>query len=131
MAQSEPTPDPCGEDGPWRVGLGASLGAGLGAAGAIGVSAGLAATDSREFSFATGALVGVGASSALALVYGLYDGFTGCYMAGDSIAYSVPIVTTLVGSLLPVAIWGASDEVGENTSEAAMELRVPLLDVRF
>ncbi|MEM1032958.1 MAG: hypothetical protein AAF928_19635 [Myxococcota bacterium] len=133
QAQVVPTPDPCGEEGPWRVALGAGLGAGLGAAGALGVSGGLVATDTRDFSFRTGALAGVGASSALALLYGLYDGFTGCNMAGDTIAFSVPIVTTLVGSLLPLAIWGASDTRDGPLDQArgAWRVRSSLLDVAF
>lgn len=105
----------CAEGDEWNVALGASLGAGIGAGASLGVAGALTADEGRDFSFAAGALAGIGVTVGLSTIYGLYDGFTGCRMAGGGIAWSVPITMLVLGSLLPVAVWGAS---GEASTEA-------------
>ena len=106
----------CGDDGPGRVALTTGLGVAAGATGAL-TSAGIIslADDTREFEFYVGALVGIGVTTGLSAIYAIYDGSTGCAMANDSalgVVWSVPIVMVIVGGLLPIAVWGASDEVG-------------------
>ena len=115
----------CAEDGAYRVGLTAGLGAGFGAAGALGVSAIATAADPNDdYSFAVGALAGIGVTSGLALIYAFADGASGCPMVRDAggIAWSVPLVLGVVGSLLPLAVWGAStkDESGDAASSQAL-----------
>jgi hypothetical protein len=106
----------CGEDGPWRVALTSGLGVGTGAAAAL-TSAGIisAADDTRDYEFYVGALVGIGVTAGLTAVYAIYDGSTGCEMANTSslgVVWSVPIVMFVLGAALPIAVWGASDEIG-------------------
>lgn len=102
----------CREGDDWNTGLSAALGAGIGSGAALGVAGALTVDDRRDFSFAAGALAGVGVTVGLSTIYGLYDGFTGCRMAEGGIAWSVPITMLVLGSLLPVAVWGASGETG-------------------
>ena len=111
----------CADPNGVRVALTAGLGATFGAAGALGVSGILAAaSESRDYSFAVGALTGIGVSSGLSLIYALVDGVSGCPMVreADGVAWSIPIVMGVVGSLLPLAVWGASDDVGGGDSDA-------------
>jgi len=101
----------CGDDGGNQVLLTAGLGLGAGASGALGTSAILAAADSSsDFKFGVGAGVGVGVTAALSAVYLAVDGSTGCRMVqrSGSIAWSVPISMLVIGTLLPLAIWGAT-----------------------
>lgn len=107
-----------------RVALTAGLGAGVGAAGALGVSGILAAADdSRDYSFAVGALAGIGVTTGLSAIYALVDGASGCAMVQDGVAWSIPITMGVVGSLLPLAVWGASPDAGEAEASADQALR--------
>lgn len=106
----------CGEDGPWRVALSGGLGVGAGALGAL-TSSGIvsAADDTRDYEFYVGALVGLGVTTGLSTIYAIYDGSTGCEMANSGtlgVVWSVPIVMIILGAALPIAVWGASDEIG-------------------
>ncbi|MBW2455447.1 MAG: hypothetical protein JRI68_13085 [Deltaproteobacteria bacterium] len=112
----------CGESGGWTVGLTAGLGAVVGAAGAL-ISSGViaAADDTRDYSFGIGAGAGIGVTAGLSAVYLAFDLGTGCGMANDTdgVAWSVPITTILVGTALPVAVWGGSDEIEETEAAQA------------
>jgi hypothetical protein len=105
----------CGEDGPWRVALSTGLGVGAGALGAL-TSSGIvsAADDTRDYEFYVGALVGIGVTTGLSTIYAIYDGTTGCEMANSGalgVVWSVPIVMIILGAALPIAVWGASEEI--------------------
>jgi hypothetical protein len=116
----------CADEGALRVGLTAGLGAGFGAAGALGVSGILAAADpDSDYSFAVGALAGIGVTSGLAVIYAIVDGATDCAMVreSDGIAWSVPIVLGLVGSLLPLAVWGASGQEEAAAGDTSQGMR--------
>ncbi len=106
----------CGDDGPWRVALSGGLGVGTGAAAALASSGVVsAADDTRDYAFYVGALVGIGVTTGLSTLYAIYDGSTGCQMANESalgVVWSVPIVMFVLGAVLPIAVWGASDELG-------------------
>ncbi len=109
----------CGDDGAGRVALSAGLGVASGATGAL-ISSGIVASvdDTRDYEFYVGTLVGIGVTTGLSAVYAIYDGSTGCDMANNSslgVVWSVPIVMLVLGSLLPIAVWGASDEFGAPT----------------
>jgi hypothetical protein len=111
----------CGEDGPWGVGLSAGLGVAAGATGGL-VSAGVisAVDDTRDFDFVVGAFAAIGVTSGLSLIYALYDGSTGCEMSLSSpgyVVWSIPVVMVVVGAALPIAIWGAADEIGAEGTE--------------
>jgi hypothetical protein len=111
-AQAQAT---CGDDGPGRVALSAGLGVGSGATGAL-ISSGIlsAADDTRDYQFYVGALVGIGVTTGLSAIYAIYDGSTGCDMANSSalgVVWSVPIVMLVLGAALPIAVWGAADEI--------------------
>jgi len=112
----------CGESGGWMVGLSAGLGLVVGAAGAL-ISSGVVATadDTRDYAFGVGAGAGIGVTAGLSAIYLAFDLGTGCGMANETegVAWSVPITTLLVGSALPVAIWGGSDEIDETGTEQA------------
>ncbi len=104
--------------------LSATLGVVAGAAGAL-TSSGIAsaADDTRDYDFAIGALAGIGVTSGLSAIYAIYDGSTGCEMANAGsfgVVWSVPIVMLILGAALPVAIWGASDEVGAAPEDMMM-----------
>jgi hypothetical protein len=92
-----------------------------GATGAL-VSSGVivAADDTKDYSFGVGAGVGIGVTAGLSALYVGIDLGTDCPMARDSaaIVWSVPIVTLVVGTLLPIAIWGAADDVEAPPEEA-------------
>ena len=110
----------CPEDGVTWVAVTAALGAAAGATGALAVSGGLTVDGGRDFSFLVGSLAGIGVTAGLSTIYGAYDGLTGCRMAADGIAWSVPIVMLLVGSLIPVGVWAGSDEVVAGEAPAAL-----------
>ncbi len=118
----------CGDDGPWRVALSTGLGVAAGATGAL-TSSGIvsAADDTRDYSFAIGALVGIGVTTGLSAIYAIYDGSTGCEMANNGalgVVWSVPIVMIILGAALPIAVWGASEEVAAvPTSEDTNEMQ--------
>ncbi len=117
-------PPGCGSDGPWKVALTAGLGVAVGAGASLG-SAGIASAtdDTRDFDFGIGALVGIGVTTGLSAIYGIYDGSTNCEMARNSstgVVWSVPIVMFVLGAALPVAVWGASDEIGAPAADDAM-----------
>ena len=124
----------CPEDGATWVSVTAALGAVAGATGALAVSGALTADETRDFSFLAGSLAGIGVTAGLSIIYGAYDGLTGCQMAGDGIAWSVPIAMLVVGSLIPVGVWAGSEEVGA-PAEAPAALMGPTvvipLTVRF
>jgi len=87
------------------IGAGTGVGASLLSSGII-----VSVDDSRDYHFATGALVGSGVTVGLAALFAIVDGSSGCTMTRDGIAWSVPIVTLVLGGALPVAIWGAAEE---------------------
>jgi hypothetical protein len=105
---------PCGEDGGVGVTLSATAGVVAGATTTL-VSTGIlvAADGTRDFAFGTGAAVGIGVTSGLSLIYAVVDASTGCAMVRDQgvIAWTVPLTTAVLGTLLPIAVWGASDEI--------------------
>lgn len=121
----------CPEDGVTWVAVTATLGAAAGAAGALGISGALTADDNRDFSFLVGSLAGIGVTAGLSTIYGTYDGLTGCQMAADGVAWSIPIAMFVVGSLIPVGVWAGSDEVGEVPAEAPTALMGGRLTVSF
>lgn len=115
-APAEAQPVTCGDDGPSRVALSTGLGVAAGATGAL-TSSGIvsAVDDTRDYEFYVGALVGIGVTTGLSAIYAIYDGSTGCQMANDSalgVVWSVPIVMIILGAALPIAVWGAADEIG-------------------
>lgn len=114
-----PTAAAC-DEGAGRVAVSAAVGVGVGA-GAATLTSGIiaAADDTRDYNFWFGAGIGAGVTAGLALVYALVDGSTGCTMVDGGLAWSVPITTLIVGAALPVAIWGASDEVAPTTTAAS------------
>jgi hypothetical protein len=115
----------CNDGGSERVWASGGLGLASGAAASFGSSGIIsAADDTRDYSFLTGALVGLAVTGGLSALYTLVDGSTGCDMAADGIAWSVPITTLVVGAALPLAIWGASDELGAPTGDATAALRI-------
>lgn len=108
------------EEGAGRVAVSATVGVGAGAGAATLVSGILAASDdTRDFNFWIGAGVGAGVTAGLALLYALVDGSTGCTMVEAGLAWSVPITTLIVGAALPLAIWGAVDEIAPTTETAS------------
>jgi hypothetical protein len=127
LAQAQECPD----DGATWVAVTATLGAAAGATGALAVSGGLTADEGRDFSFLVGSLAGIGVTAGLSVIYGTYDGLTGCRMAGSSIAWSVPIAMLIVGSLIPVGVWAGSDEVVVGEAPAALVPQSGRLTVRF
>jgi hypothetical protein len=109
----------CADDDKW-VWASGGMGVGAGAAGALAVAGALSlADDTRDFEFGVGAGVGIGVTAGLSALYTVVDLSTNCGMAreSDGIVWSVPIAMLIVGSLLPLAVWGASDEVGEPAEE--------------
>ncbi len=108
-ARGQPLDDNCwvGSLTSGAVGAGTGIGASLLSSGII-----VGVDDTRDYHFATGALVGAGVTVGLAALFAIVDGSTGCPMTRDGFAWSVPIVTLIVGGALPVAIWGAADEHG-------------------
>jgi len=126
----------CGDDGPLSVVLTGGLGVAAGAVGAL-VSSGIIATadDTRDFDFGVGAAVGIGVTAGLSALYAIVDGTTGCSMVNSSpggLVWSVPITTVVVGSLLPIAIWGAADKNAEPAQEqAALTAAGQVLGVTF
>ena len=128
----------CADGGAGRVALTSGLGVGAGATGALGVSGILAAADdSRDFHFGIGAAVGIGVTAGLTGIYAVVDASTDCAMVteSDGVVWSIPIVMAVVGSLLPVAVWGASDETGEPAdTQQALRSQAPAaaqLTLRF
>jgi hypothetical protein len=105
----------CADGGAGRVALTSGLAVGAGAASAL-VTAGVlaAADDSRDFKFGVGAGVGIGVAAGITAIYAVVDASTDCAMVteADGIVWSIPIVTAVLGALLPLAVWGAADEVG-------------------
>jgi hypothetical protein len=95
----------------WLTGGIALLAGATGALVATGVI--VAADDTKDFSFGLGAGVGVGVTAGLSALYVGVDLASGCPMAREeaTIVWSVPIVTGLLGTVLPIAVWGASDDV--------------------
>ena len=90
----------------------AAIGAGSGAAAAVGTSAIVSVADStRDYDFGTGALAGAGVAVGLAGLYAIVDATSGCRMAESGFGWSIPITTVVVGSAIPIALWGASDKV--------------------
>ena len=111
---------PC-EEHALTVGLTAGIGVAAGATGALIVAGALAAgDDTRDFDFGVGAGVGIGVTAGLAGIYTAVDLATDCQMAAEAnyIIWSVPIVLFIVGAALPAAVWGASDEVTEESTAA-------------
>jgi hypothetical protein len=116
----------CPDDGPTWVAVTASLGVAAGATGALVVAGALTAEPKRDFDFLVGAFAGIGVTAGLSTIYGLYDGLTGCRMASDQIAWSIPIAMFIVGSLIPLGVWAGSDEIATEASAPA-----PLVTLRF
>ena len=113
VSVARPAAAECGESAKvvWLTG-GVALAAGAtGALVASGVI--VAADDTRDYSFGVGAGVGIGVTAGLSALYVGIDLGTDCPMARDSavMVWSVPVVTLVVGTLLPIAIWGAADDV--------------------
>ena len=113
---------PCGDFGGMAVGVTAGLGVVVGAAGAL-ISSGVIASvdDTRDYSFGVGAGAGIGVTAGLSAIYFVFDLATGCGMVNDAdgVALSVPITTILLGTALPVAIWGGSDDLEATASDQA------------
>jgi hypothetical protein len=115
----------CGDGGAGRVALTSGLAIGMGAAAALVTSGVLvAADDTREFKFGVGAGVGIGVTAGITAIYAVVDASSQCAMVteADGIVWTIPIVAALLGALLPVAVWGAADKVGEpeDTTTAAL-----------
>ncbi len=117
----------CEPSGGRNVIVTAVVGAGVGIGAALGTSAILALADhTRNFHFAVGAGVGGGVTLGLSGLYGVVDYYSGCHMVNNAggFAWSVPIVTFIVGAALPIAIWGASEK---KTGETSAALSLPSL----
>ena len=114
---------PCGDSGGVGVALSGALGVGVGAATALTSAGIISAAD--DFEFGVGAGIGIGVTAGLSLVYVLVDGSTGCSMVheqGGVVAWSVPIVAAVLGSLLPIAVWGAADELTDAQGQATADI---------
>jgi hypothetical protein len=125
----------CGDDASVAVGLTTGAAVLSGAAASL-IASGIlvAADDTRDFAFGTGAGVGIGVTAGLALVYALVDGSSGCTMVDErsAIVWSVPITTTILGALLPIAMWGAADSVeAEPTATPDMTMQSVTISVHF
>jgi hypothetical protein len=121
----------CDESGT-AVAVTSALGVGVGAAAAL-ISSGVivASDDTRDYDFGLGAGVGIGVTAGLTGLYTLVDASTGCMMAYDSggyVVWSVPIVTFIIGALLPIAIWGAADDGEGEAGTGQQALRGPLFE---
>ena len=94
--------------------LALSAGAGV-VAGATAslISAGIISeTDSSSgFEFGVGAGVGIGVTAGLSLIYVIVDGSSDCRMTDEQggFAWTVPVVTGIVGALLPIGVWAAEN----------------------
>lgn len=115
----------CPEDGALMVGLSAVSGLGAGAATSLASSGIIASADpDSEYEFLTGFLVGTAVTGGLSALYGIIDGSTGCPVVREQggFAWSIPLTMGIVGSLLPLAIWGASDQEEDPLAEQAGQL---------
>lgn len=102
----------CPEDGALWVGVSAASGLGAGAATSLASSGIIASADpDSSYDFVTGFLVGTAVTGGLSALYGVIDGWTGCGVVREhgGFAWSIPLTMGIVGSLLPIAIWGAAD----------------------
>lgn len=131
-AQPAPSPDSCEPHGLRDVLVTASVAAGAGIGAALATSGILAKADhTRDFHFPVGFGAGGGVALGLSAIYGVFDYYTGCHMvnASGGFAWSVPIVTVVVGALLPVAVWGASPKL-DDAGAAAQPLSAPMFGYR-
>lgn len=122
----------CADPGAARVAITSALGVGAGAAGALaaaGIIAGV--DDTRDFKFGIGAGVGIGVTAGITAIYTLVDVASDCAMVteSDGVVWTIPIITAIVGTLLPIAVWGAADPVEDSTetAPAALDARRPLV----
>ena len=109
---SRPALAQCPEDGGLMVGLSAGSGVGAGALTSLASSGIIASADpGSSYHFVTGFLVGTAVTGGLSALYGIIDGTTGCAVVREQggFAWSIPLTMGIVGSLLPLAIWGAAD----------------------
>ncbi|HHH30288.1 MAG TPA: hypothetical protein ENK57_18370 [Polyangiaceae bacterium] len=129
LSTGEPTAlAQCPEDGALMVGLSAVAGLGAGASTSLASSGIIAAADpDSEYDFLTGFLVGTAVTGGLSALYGVIDGSTGCPVVREQggFAWSIPLTMGIVGSLLPLAIWGASDREEDPLAERANQLTAP------
>ncbi len=120
---------PCGDFGALSVWLTGGVGALAGVGASFGSSGIIsAADDTRDYSFAAGALISSGITLGLSALYVTVDLITGCALvneSGSGFVWGVPITTFVIGAALPIAIWGASDEIAEE-GEVAAALRQDL-----
>lgn len=115
----------CPEDGALMVGLSAVSGLGAGAATSLASSGIIASADpDSEYDFLTGFLVGTAVTGGLSALYGIIDGSTSCPVVREQggFAWSIPLTMGIVGSLLPLAIWGASDQEDDPLAEQSDQL---------
>ncbi|MEZ4438133.1 MAG: hypothetical protein R3B72_03550 [Polyangiaceae bacterium] len=113
----------CTDDGPLLVGLSAGAGAAAGALTALGSGAIVTRADPHtELSLLTAFGVGAAVTGGLSVLYGAVDGFTGCGLVNEhgGFAWSIPVTMAVVGTLLPIALWGAADREQPGTSSAAL-----------
>lgn len=118
----------CPEDGALMVGLSAVSGLGAGASTSLASSGIIASADpDSEYDFLTGFLIGTAVTGGLSALYGIIDGSTGCPVVREQggFAWSIPLTMGIVGSLLPLAIWGASDQEEDPLAEEAAKLLGP------
>jgi hypothetical protein len=108
---------------PTTAWLSGAIGAGAGVLGSFGSAGILAAADnSRDFDWLRSAAIASGVTAGLGLLFAASDHYTGCSMSQGRIALSVPIVLGIVGTGLPLAIWGASDKLGESPASSSQAL---------
>ncbi len=124
----------CSEYGGAGVWLSAGLGVAAGAATSL-TSAGIiaAADDGSDFSFAVGAGVGLGVTGGLSLIYAIVDATSDCAMADEQggLAWSVPVTTAVLGTLLPIAVWGAASHAATPFQPPAVETSTAAITLRF
>ena len=118
----------CPEDGVLMVSLSGVAGLGAGSAMSLASSGIIASADpDSEYEFVTGFLVGTAVTGGLSALYAIIDGSTGCSVVREQggFAWSIPLTMGIVGSLLPLAIWGASDQEEDPLAEQANQLVGP------
>ena len=110
---------------PTSAWISGGVGAGVGVLGSFGSAGILAAADnSRDFDWLPSAAIASGVTAGLGLLFAASDHYTDCGMSQGGLAWSAPIVLGIVGVGLPLAIWGASDKVGESPATTTKALTV-------
>jgi len=125
LTTTRPAAAQCPEDGATMVTLSALAGVGAGAATSLASSGIIASADpNSDYRFLTGFLVGTAVTGGLSALYGIIDGTTGCAVVREQegFAWSIPLTMGIVGSLLPIAVWGAAGHQDEPLASSSSQL---------